>query len=162
MENDNINEVPKSQEEIVFEEMNTGLDTIRNQRQVLLDQLTQVTATTKIDFEGDAPRKTEMKLSLFKTVDDLLRSQESLLTGKAKMSLAKKQEASSDALKLVAVEILKNIDMKQKKNVSAPVATNEQDMATLQKVFNTMTADDPSVDIKESELVMDESATATA
>ena len=162
MENVDINEVPKSQEELVFDEMNTGLDTIRNQRQILLDQLTQVTATTKIDFEGDAPRKTEMKLSLFKTVDDLLRSQESLLTGKAKMSLAKKQEASSDALKQVAVEILKNIDMKQKKNVASPVATDDKDKDTLQQVFNAMKADDPSVDIKDDELVMDESAMAPA
>lgn len=156
MENSNINEVPKSQEEIVFDEMNMGLDTIRNQRQVLLDQLTQITASTKIDFEADAPRKTEMKLSLFKTVDDLLKSQESLLTGKVKMSLAKKSEASSDAVKQIAVEILKNIDMKQKKGQAAPVATGDQDDATLKKVFAVMQEDDPSVAIKEDELRMEE------
>lgn len=155
MENDNINEVPKSQEEIVFEEMNAGLDTIRSQRQVLLDQLTQITATTKIDFEADAPRKTEMKLSLFKTVDDLLKSQESLLTGKVKMSMAKKSEASSDALKLMAVEILKNIDMKQKKNVAAPVATSDTDLDTIRKAFTKMTDEDPTAVIKEDELAME-------
>ena len=155
MENDNINEVPKSQEEIVFEEMNVGLDTIRSQRQVLLDQLTQITATTKIDFEADAPRKTEMKLSLFKTVDDLLKSQESLLTGKVKMSMAKKSEASSDALKLMAVEILKNIDMKQKKNVAAPVATSDTDLDTIRKAFTKMTDEDPTAVIKEDELAME-------
>ena len=155
MENDNINDVPKSQEEIIFEEMNVGLDAIRSQRQVLLDQLTQITATTKIDFEADAPRKTEMKLSLFKTVDDLLKSQESLLTGKTKMSMAKKSEASSDALKHMAVEILKNIDMKQKKNITSPVATSDADITTIRKVFDQMTNDDPNTVIKDDELVME-------
>ena len=160
MENDNVAEVPRSQEEIIFDDMNTGLDQIRQQRDALLQQLTQVTATTKIDFEGDAPRKTEMKLSLFKTVDDLLKSQESLLTGKAKMSLAKKSEASNENLKQMAVEILKNIDMKQKKNATAPVAVSDKDTSVLEQAFDAMKADDPSAIIKEDELVMDEAATA--
>ena len=111
MDNDNINEVPKSQEEIVFEEMSQGLDQIRQQRNALLQQLTEVVGTTKINFEEDAPRKTEMKLTLFKTVDDLLKSQESLLTTKTKLSIQKKSEASSDALKQMAVEVLRKIEM---------------------------------------------------
>ena len=156
MGNETLAEVPKSQEEIIFDDMNMGLDQIRIQRDALLKQLTQVTETTKIDFEGDAPRKTEMKLSLFKTVDDLLKSQESLLTGKAKMSLAKKSEASSGALKEMAVEILKNIDMKQKKNAGAPVAVSDQDTDIVHQAFSKMMNDDPNISIKEDELVMDE------
>lgn len=156
MDNENVAEVPKSQDEIIFEDMNAGLDQIRSRREQMINQLSQITATTKIDFEGDAPRKTEMKLGLFKTMDDLLKSQENLLTGKAKMSLAKKSEATSDSLKLMAVEILKNIDMKQKKNVAAPVATNDSDTEALRQVFNQMKNDDPNVDIKDDELVMDE------
>lgn len=156
MENAQISEVPKSQEEIIFDDMNTGLDQIRARREQMIEQLSQITATTKIDFEGDAPRKTEMKLGLFKTMDDLLKSQESLLTGKAKMSLAKKSEASSDSLKQMAVEILKNIDMKQKKNMASPVATTDADAAALRKAFDQMKNDDPSASIKEDELIMDE------
>ena len=159
MEDTNIAEVPKSQEEIAFEDMNTGLDAIRSTREKMIDQLGQVAAVTKIDFEGDAPRKTEMKLSLFKTVDDLLKSQENLLTGKVKISLAKKSEASSDSLKQVAVAILREIDMKQKKNSASPVALTDTDVAALNKAFDQMKADDPNTIIKEDELVMDEQST---
>lgn len=156
MDNENLAEMPKSQEEIVFDDMNNGLDVIRSTREKMIEQLGQITATTKIDFEGDAPRKTEMKLSLFKTMDDLLKSQESLLTGKVKMSLAKKSEASNDALKEMAVEILRKIDLKQKKNMASPVATNDKDNEVLRQVFTQMNADDPSTSIKDDELVMDE------
>ena len=159
MDNEQVNEVPKSQEEIIFEDMNQGLDSIRSKREKMIDQLGLIAAATKIDFEGDAPRKTEMKLSLFKTYDDMLKSQESLLTSKTKMSMAKKSEASSDALKQMAVEILKNIDMKQKKNIATPVATTEQDNVALKKVFSEMLNDDPSIGIKEDELVLDEQQT---
>ena len=72
------------------------------------------------------------------------------------MSLAKKSEASSDAVKQIAVEILKNIDMQPKKGQAAPVATGDQDDATLKKVFAVMQEDDPSVAIKEDELRMEE------
>lgn len=156
MDTNNIDAVPKSQEEIIFEDMSNGLDQIRATRETMIAQLGQVVANTKINFEEDAPRKTEMKLTLFKTVDDLLKSQESLLTGKTKLSLQKKSEASSDAVKLMAVEILKNIDMKQKKNMAVPVATNDTDNEALRQVFKTMTDENPDTAIKEDELVMDE------
>ena len=155
MDNDNINEVPKSQEEIVFEEMSQGLDQIRQQRNALLQQLTEVVGTTKINFEEDAPRKTEMKLTLFKTVDDLLKSQESLLTTKTKLSIQKKSEASSDALKQMAVEVLRKIEM-GKKGSSVPVSIDPTDNDTLRQAFNKLTKEDPDKAIKDDELVMEE------
>ena len=149
-------DIPKSQEDIVFDEMSQGLSTIRDQRADLINQLLQHTKNVHIDLEADAPRKTEVKLALFKTVDDMLKSQESLHTTKTKLSLQRKSEASNESVKQMAIEILRNINMKQKAN--APVATTQADEAALKAAFAQMNTDDPNTAIKENELVMDELA----
>ena len=141
--------IPKSQEELAFEEMNTALNELKDKRSAIINQLAETTRTTKIDFENDAPRKTEMKLSLFKTLDDLLKSQESLYTGKVKINLQKKAEATNEAVKQMAVEILKQINMKEHQN--APVTTSTEDEDILKKQFDKM-KEDPINEIKESEL----------
>ena len=96
-----------------------------------------------------------MKLTLFKTVDDLLKSQESLLTTKTKLSIQKKSEASSDALKQMAVEVLRKIEM-GKKGLSVPVSIDPTDNDTLRQAFNKLTEEDPDKAIKDDELVMEE------
>ena len=151
-------DIPKSQEDIIFEEMSNGLSNIRSTREALIDQLSQVVKTTHIDIEADAPRKSEMKLALFKTVDDLLKSQESTFTTKTKLSLMKKSEASNESVKQMAIEILRNINMKQKAN--APVAVTEADTQAMKAAYAQMNAEDPSTEIKDDELVMEETATA--
>lgn len=147
---DDNNTIPKSQDEIAFEEMNNALDQLKNKRSILIDQLAETTRTTKIDFENDAPRKTEMKLSLFKTLDDLIKSQESLYIGKTKLSLQKKSEATNESIKQMAVEILKNTVMNQHPN--APVETSQSDNDALKKAFEDLKDEDPEKDIKDSEL----------
>lgn len=142
--------IPKSQDEIAFDEMNLALDQLKDKRSILIDQLAETTKTTKIDFENDAPRKTEMKLSLFKTLDDLIKSQESLYMGKTKLSLQKKSEATNESIKQMAVEILKNINMKDR--VDAPVSMDQNDNEALKKAFEDITNKDPEKEIKESEL----------
>jgi len=144
------NTIPKSPEELAFDEMNTALESIKDKRSVLIDQLLETARTTKIDFENDAPRKTEMKLSLMKTVDDLLKSQESLYTGKVKINLQKKSEETNEGIKKMAVEILRNINMNQHAN--APVSTTANDEENLKKAFDDMVNDDPDKSIKDSEL----------
>ena len=144
------NTIPKSPEELAFDEMNTALESIKDKRSVLIDQLLETARTTKIDFENDAPRKTEMKLSLMKTVDDLLKSQESLYTGKVKINLQKKSEETNEGIKKMAVEILRNINMNQHAN--APVSTTTHDEENLKKAFDDMVNDDPEKSIKDSEL----------
>lgn len=144
------NTIPKSPEELAFDEMNTALESIKDKRSVLIDQLLETARTTKIDFENDAPRKTEMKLSLMKTVDDLLKSQESLYTGKVKINLQKKSEETNEGIKKMAVEILRNINMNQHAN--APVSTTTNDEENLKKAFDEMVNDDPDKSIKDSEL----------
>lgn len=144
------NTIPKSPEELAFDEMNTALESIKDKRSVLIDQLLETARTTKIDFENDAPRKTEMKLSLMKTVDDLLKSQESLYTGKVKINLQKKSEETNEGIKKMAVEILRNINMNQHPN--APVSTTTNDEENLKKAFDDMVNDDPDKSIKDSEL----------
>ena len=149
-------DIPKSQEDIVFDEMSQGLSTIRDQRADLINQLLQHTKSVHIDLEADAPRKTEVKLALFKTVDDMLKSQESLHTTKTKLSLQRKSEASNESVKQMAIEILRNINMKQQAN--APVATTQADEAALKAAFSQMNTEDPNTEIKEDELIMDEMA----
>lgn len=139
----------KSSDEIAFEEMNAALDQLKDKRATLIEQLADTTRTTKIDFENDAPRKTEMKLSLFKTLDDLIKSQESLYMGKTKLSLQKKSEATNDSIKQMAVEILKNINMKD--HVNTPVETTTTDDDALKKAYADLD-EDPEHAIKESEL----------
>ena len=90
-----------------------------------------------------------MKLSLFKTLDDLIKSQESLYMGKTKLSLQKKSEATNDSVKQMAVDILKQINMKEHQN--APVATTSADDDTLKKAYADLD-EDPEHAIKESEL----------
>lgn len=147
---DNIAPIPKSPDEIAFDEMNAALNELKDKRTVLIEQLSDVTRTTKIDFENDAPRKTEMKLSLFKTLDDLIKSQESLYTGKVKLNLQKKSEETNEGIKKMAVEILRNINMKDHKN--SPVETTSVDESALRKAFDKLVEDDPDHSIKESEL----------
>lgn len=139
----------KSPDEIAFEEMSAALDQLKDKRATLIEQLADTTRTTKIDFENDAPRKTEMKLSLFKTLDDLIKSQESLYMGKTKLSLQKKSEATNDSIKQMAVEILKNINMKD--HVNTPVKTTTTDDDALKKAYADLD-EDPEHAIKESEL----------
>ena len=140
----------KSPDEIAFEEMSAALDQLKDKRATLIEQLADTTRTTKIDFENDAPRKTEMKLSLFKTLDDLIKSQESLYMGKTKLSLQKKSEATNESIKQMAVEILKNINMKDR--ADAPVSMDQNDNEALKKAFEDITNKDPEKEIKESEL----------
>ena len=139
----------KSPDEIAFDEMNAALDQLKDKRATLSEQLADTTRTTKIDFENDAPRKTEMKLSLFKTLDDLIKSQESLYMGKTKLSLQKKSEATNDSVKQMAVEILKNINMKD--HINSPVETTTTDDDALKKAYADLD-EDPEHAIKESEL----------
>lgn len=144
------NTIPKSPDEIAFEEMNIALNELKDKRAILIEQLADTTRTTKIDFENDAPRKTEMKLSLFKTLDDLIKSQESLYVGKTKLSLQKKSEATNESIKQMAVEILRNTVMKQHPNTA--VQETPEDAAALKKAFDDLSKDDPNLEIKESEL----------
>lgn len=144
------NTIPKSPDEIAFEEMNIALNELKDKRAILIEQLADTTRTTKIDFENDAPRKTEMKLSLFKTLDDLIKSQESLYVGKTKLSLQKKSEATNESIKQMAVEILRNTVMKQHPNTA--VQETPEDTAALKKAFDDLSKDDPNLEIKESEL----------
>ena len=139
----------KSPDEIAFEEMSAALDQLKDKRATLIEQLADTTRTTKIDFENDAPRKTEMKLSLFKTLDDLIKSQESLYMGKTKLSLQKKSEATNDSIKQMAVEILKNTYMKDR--TDAPVASTATDEDLLRKQFDELKSN-PENEIKDSEL----------
>ena len=139
----------KSPDEIAFDEMNAALDQLKDKRATLIEQLADTTRTTKIDFENDAPRKTEMKLSLFKTLDDLIKSQESLYMGKTKLSLQKKSEATNESIKQMAVEILKNINMND--HVDTPVKTTATDDDALKKAYADLD-DDPEHSIKDSEL----------
>ena len=85
-----------------------------------------------------------------KTVDDLLKSQESLYTGKVKINLQKKSEETNEGIKKMAVEILRNINMNQHAN--APVSTTTNDEENLKKAFDEMVNDDPDKSIKDSEL----------
>ena len=116
MEDNHEQEIPKTQEELAYDRMYESLDTIQGKREELADALIAVAKSIKLDIDNDAPRKTEMKLSLFKTVDDILKSQENLHINKVKVGLQKKSEATNENVKQMAIEILRNIDMTPEDN----------------------------------------------
>jgi len=150
-------EIPKNAEELAFEQMDAALDTIRKQREELATQLIQAAKSTKINPTEDTARVTEVKLALFKTADDLLKSQESLHVTKAKMQLNRKSEASTENVKALAIEILRNTQMTAVKG-GGPVKIPEAAQAVLKKTMESVIAKDNDLggDIKEEELSLDD------
>ena len=153
MEDTHEQEIPKTQEELAYEKMYKALEQIQDKREALADALITVAKGIKLDIDNDAPRKTEMKLGLFKTVDDLLKSQESLHINKVKVGLQKKSEATNENVKQMAIEILRNIDMTHK--VNAPVNMSNTEGEVLKQAFNAAMEKDPELGIKDDELEID-------
>ena len=153
MEDNHEQEIPKTQEELAYDRMYESLDTIQGKREELADALIAVAKSIKLDIDNDAPRKTEMKLSLFKTVDDILKSQENLHINKVKVGLQKKSEATNENVKQMAIEILRNIDMTHK--VNAPVSLSNSEEDALKKAFDAVLEKDPDSAIKDDELEVD-------
>ena len=153
MEDTHEQEIPKTQEELAYDRMYESLDSIQGKREELADALIAIAKTIKLDIDNDAPRKTEMKLSLFKTVDDILKSQENLHINKVKVGLQKKSEATNENVKQMAIEILRNIDMTHK--VNAPVSVSNAEEDVLKKAFDAALAKDPETAIKDDELEVD-------
>lgn len=155
-EESNVPEIPKSAEDIAFEEMDSALNTIKEQREQLAKQLIEAAKTTKINPTEDTARVTEVKLALFKTADDLLKSQESLHVTKAKLQLNRKSEASNENVKALAIEVLRNTQMNMRG--TAPVQVADTVTKVLNATFDQNIANNPDLggDIKEEELTMDD------
>lgn len=155
-EEPNTPEIPKSAEDMAFEEMDSALSIIKSQREQLAKQLIDAAKATKINPTEDTARVTEVKLALFKTADDLLKSQESLHISRAKMQLTRKSEASNENVKALAVEILRNTQMNGKP--AAPVQVAETVGSALKEVFEKSIVNNPDLggDIKEDELAVDD------
>lgn len=150
----NNQEIPKSAEDIAFDEMAAGLGEIREQRDAVIQALIQAVKTTKLDPQNEAPRVTEVKIAMINALDSVLKSQESLHLSKAKAVLNRKAESDSSAVKQMAIEVLRNINM----NNTSPgkkVAISDADQTVLNAAFAVAKETDPEFEIKDDELIMD-------
>ena len=143
----------KSPEDIAYERMNASMDSLAGKRDEMIQQLGDAVKNMKLDFGNDAPRMIEVKLAAINAYDGLLKSQESLHVQKVKVGLQKKTEATSDEVKKMAMEVLRNIDMRNT-GQNAPVQMG--DLRALDTAMSTMLQQDPGSAIKDDELTMDE------
>lgn len=152
---DENNTIQKTAEEVAFEKMTAAFNEIENQRNDLATAILAAAKSTKLNANEDGPRMTEVKLALFKTADDILKSQESLHVARSKMALTQKSEQSNESVKQLAIEILRNTDLRNKP--TSPVtkmSTAEEEI--LKQAFETALKDNPDAVIKEEELVIDQ------
>ena len=144
----------KSPEDLAYESMNANMDKIAGKRDELIQQLGDSVRGMKLDFANDAPRMIEVKLAAINAYDGILKSQESLHVQKVRVGIQKKTEATSEEVKKMAVEVLRNINMREVGS-GQPVAP--PDMNALRNTMDTLVEADPEAAIKDEELVVDES-----
>lgn len=121
-----------------------NLSSIRNELISVLQQ-----SISNYNFATEHPRTLEVQLSAIKTLDDLLKSEESTITNLVKTQLLKKETETNTDVKAATVEMLKAIrvsQQNQKKSVTIP----EDAMDKIEKAATALK------DITEDELYINE------
>lgn len=121
-----------------------NLSGIRNELISILQQ-----SISNYNFATEQPRTLEVQLSAIKTLDDLLKSEESTVTNLVKTQLLKKETETNTDVKAATVEMLKAIrvsQQNQKKSVTIP----EDAMDKIEKAATALK------DITEDELHINE------
>lgn len=101
------------------------------------------------DLGDTNPRSLEVKLAAIKTLDDLLKSEESSATSLIKTQLLRKETESNTDVKAATVEMLKAIKIKQT-NIREPIEAPADIMDTIERVASSCD------NITEDELRIDE------
>ena len=83
-----------------------------NVRDALISKMQRVVNELQIAPEEDSPLKLDSKLHIIQTLQGLLKDKETGAVTAAKVKMQKKDTESSDAARQIAIELLKNINVK--------------------------------------------------
>ena len=93
--------------DVLFKQFNDASDQTDEVREKLINKLMQ--QLPDIDFKGDGPRGIEVKLAMYKTVDDLLKSKEGSKATRIKTHLQRKDTENTANYQEAAIAMLSNM-----------------------------------------------------
>jgi len=95
-----------------IEQVDSTFRSTDNVRDILINKLRMVVDNLVLSPDGDSPLKLDSKLHIIQTVKELLKDKENSAVTAAKVKMQKKDTESSDAARQMAIELLKNINLK--------------------------------------------------
>ena len=98
----------KTDLDLAFEELEKDYAYNRVIRKEMINNLRQFAAKTKID-EYDKPMAVQAKLMIFKTLDDIVKSDEDVSMKKVKFRLARKDSETNGAIGTAIINLLKQV-----------------------------------------------------
>jgi len=132
----------------LYSQFLTVADSLSNSRKLLLNELFKKINEIDLNPGIDSAMKIQAKLTYFKTIDDILKSEEALTINKVKIALAKKSTETESQTQADIVELLKNTSLARKEAKTNDLNDVENDLAKFEI--------DKNITFSEDELALNE------
>ena len=135
-----------------FSELQSVLKLTDDKRNALIDVLMASVPNLNIDPVNDGASKLEAKLSLIKTIDDILKSKENATSTIVKLSMSRKDSDNLENISESVAEMLKRVELNK---VPTGVATTNVLDESIDKDIEKI-CEEQALPITDAELEMDE------
>ena len=122
--------------DIAFEDLKSRVDITSVVRQKMIDKLTSSINELKLDINEDPARLLEVKMTIFNTLDGLLKSQVDNSNTYVKAILSRKDSDTAANFQAQVAEVLRQVDMMTIPRKSAITAEESKDVEeAMEKAF---------------------------